>query len=158
MRDIQSTLSEKTTSVVSDAPMFLFLKGKWFDVMKKNISSMTSFKWCTEFVRKSAEGIRSVNANVNGVCAVSVNMALSMFILEKHFFVVVCVIIFSDRNERTANSHIALTSMLFVKIPWAHTGVHVKLVIQEMENNVAVRTVSKKYRNMHFETHTIVFQ
>ena len=40
----------------------------------------------------------------------------------------------------------ALTSMLFVKIPWAHTRVHVKLVIQEMGNNVGVRTVSKKYR------------
>ena len=66
---------------------------------------------------------------------------------EKHFFVVVVsAIIFSDRNERTANSLIALTSMLFVKIPWAHTRVHVKLVIQEMGNNVGVRTVSKKYR------------
>ena len=119
---------------------------------------MTSFKWYTEFVRKNAEGIRSVNVNVKGILAVSLNMALSMFILEKHFFVVVSAIIFSDRNERTANSHIALTSMLFVKIPWAHTGVHVKPVIQEMENNVTVRTVSKKYRNMHFETHTTVFQ
>ena len=48
--------------------------------------------------------------------------------------------------------------MLFVKIPWAQTRVHVKLVIQEMGNNVAVRTVSKKYGNMHFETHTTVFQ
>ena len=86
---------------------------------------MTSFKWYTEFVRKNAEGIRSVNVNVNDIFAVSVNMALSMFILEKHFFVVISAIIFSDRNERTANSHIALTSMLFVKIPWAHTRVHV---------------------------------
>ena len=85
-------------------------------------------------------------------------MALSMFILEKHFFFVVSAIIFSDRNEFTANSHITLTSMLFVKIPWAQTRVHVKLVIQEMGNNVAVRTVSKKYGNMHFETHTTVFQ
>ena len=56
-------------------------------------------------------------------------MALSIFMLEKHFFVVVAAIIFSDRNELTANSHITLTSMLFVKIPWAHTRVHVKLVI-----------------------------
>ena len=40
-------------------------------------------------------------------------MALSMFILEKHVFVVVSAIILLDRNERTANSHIALTSMLF---------------------------------------------
>ena len=127
--------------------------------MKNNISSMTSFKWYTEFVRKHAEGIRSVNVNVNGIFAFSVNMALSMFILEKkHFFVVVFAIIFSDRNELTANSHITLTSMLFVKIPWAHTRVHVKLVIQEMGNNDAVRTVSKKYRNMYFETHTTVFQ
>ena len=85
-------------------------------------------------------------------------MALSIFMLEKHFFVVVAAIIFSDRNELTANSHITLTSMLFVKIPWAHTLVHVKLVIQEMGNNVTVRTVSKKYRNMHFDTHTTVFQ
>ena len=118
--------------------------------MKNKISSMTSFKWYTEFVRKNAEGIRSLS--------VSVNMAFSMFILEKHFFVVVFAIIFSDRTERTANSHIALTSILFVKIPWAHSRVHVKLVIQEMGNNVAARTVSKKYRNMHFETHTTVFQ
>ena len=125
--------------------------------MKNNISSMTSFKWYTEFVRKNAEGIRSVNVNVKGILAVPVNMALSMLIFEKHFFVVVSAIIFSDRNESTVTSHIALTSMLFVKIPWAHTGFHVKLVIQEMENNVAVRTVSKKYRNMHFETHTTVF-
>ena len=158
MRDIPSTLSEKTTSVVLDAPMFLFKTGKMVRRTKNNISSMTSFKCYTEFVRENAEGIRSVNVNVNDIFAVSVNMALSMFILEKHFFVVVSAIIFSDRNERTVNSHIALTSMLFVKIPWAHTGVHVKLVIQEMENNVAVRTVSKKYRNMHFETHTTVFQ
>ena len=157
MRDIPSTLSEKTTSVVLDVPIVL-LKGNWFDVMKNNISSMTSFKWYTEFVRKNAEGIMSVNVNVNGILAVSLNMALSMLIFEKHFFVVVSAIIFSDRNESTVNSHIALTSMLFVKIPWAHAGVHVKLVIQEMENNVAVRTVSKKYRNMHFETHTTVFQ
>ena len=85
MKDIPSTLSEKTTSVVLDAPMFL-LKGKWFDVMKNNISSMTSFKWYTEFVRKHAEGIRSVNVNVNGIFAVSLNMALTMFILEKPFF------------------------------------------------------------------------
>ena len=73
--------------------------------MKNNISSMTSFKWFTEFVRKNAEGIRSVNVNVNGILAVSVNMALSMFIFEKHFFVVVSAIIFSDRNESTVNSH-----------------------------------------------------
>ena len=53
--------------------------------MKNKISSMTSFKWYTEFVRKNAEGIRSVNVNVNGILAVSLNMALSMFILEKHF-------------------------------------------------------------------------
>ena len=112
----------------------------------------------TEFVRKHEEGIRSVNVNVNGIFAVSLNMALSMFILEKHFFFVVSAIIFSDRNEFTANSHITLTSMLFVKIPWAQTRVHVKLDIQEMGNNVAVRTVSKKYGNMHFETHTTVFQ
>ena len=31
---------------------------------------------------------------------------------------------------------ITVTSMLFVKIPWALTRVHVKLDIQEMENNV----------------------
>ena len=38
-------------------------------------------------------------------------------------------------------------SMLFVKIPWAHIRVHIKLVMGEMGNNVAVRrTVSKKYR------------
>ena len=92
--------------------------------MKNNISSMTSFRWYTEFVRKHAEGIRSVNVNVNGILAVSLNMALSMLIFEKHFFVVVSAIIFADRNESTVNSHIALTSMLFVKIPWAHTGVH----------------------------------
>ena len=110
---------------------------------------MTSFKWYTEFVRKHAEGIRSVNVNVNGIFNVSLNMALSMFILEKRFFVVVSAIIFSDRNELTANSHTTLTSMLFVKIPWAHTHVHVKLVIQEMGNNDAVRTVSKKYRNIY---------
>ena len=65
----------------------------------------------------------------------------------KTFFCCCFCVTFSDRNE-----HIALTSMLFVKIPWAHTRVHVKLVIQEMGNNVAVRTVSKKYRNRHFET------
>ena len=53
--------------------------------MKNNISSMTSFKWYTEVVSKNAEAIRSVNVNVNGIFAVSVNMALSMFILEKHF-------------------------------------------------------------------------
>ena len=36
------------------------------------------------------------------------------FILEKHFFAVVSAIILLDRNERTANSHVALTmSMLF---------------------------------------------
>ena len=35
--------------------------------------------------------------------------------------------------------------MLFVKIPWALTRVYVKLDIQEMENNVVVRTISKKY-------------
>jgi len=81
--------------------------------MKNNISSMTSFKWYTEVVSKNAEGIRSVNVNVNGIFAVSVNMALSMFILEKQFFVVVSAIILLDRNERTANSHITLTSMLF---------------------------------------------
>ena len=44
------------------------------------------------------------------------------------------------------NSHIAVTSMLFVKIPWAHTRIHIKLVMGEMGNNVAVRTVSKEYR------------
>ena len=45
------------------------------------------------------------------------------------------------------NSHIAVMSMLFVKIPWAHTRVHIKLVMGEMGDNVAVRrTVSKKYR------------
>ena len=110
---------------------------------------MTSFKWYTEFVRKHAEGIRSVNVNVNGIFNVSLNMALSMFILEKRFFVVVSAIIFSDRNELATNSHTTLTSMLFVKIPWAHTRVHVKLVIQEMGNNDAVRTVSKKYRNIY---------
>ena len=54
--------------------------------MKNNISSMTSFKYYTEFVRKHAEGIRSVNYNVNDIFAVSLNMALSMFILEKHYF------------------------------------------------------------------------
>ena len=59
---------------------------------------MTSFKWYTEFVRKNAEGIMSVNVNVNSILAVSVNMALSMFILEKHFLVVVSAIILSDRN------------------------------------------------------------
>ena len=32
-------------------------------------------------------------------------MALSMFILEKHFFVVVSVIIVLDINKCTANSH-----------------------------------------------------
>ena len=37
-------------------------------------------------------------------------------------------------------------SMLSVKMPWAHTRVHIKLVMGEMGNNVAVRTVSKKYR------------
>ena len=126
--------------------------------MKNNTSSMTSFKWYTEFVGKHAEGIRSVNVNVNGIFAVSLNMALSMFILEKTFFCCSFCVTFSDRNERTANSHIALTSMLFIKIPWAHTRVHVKLVIHEMGKNVAVRTVSKKYRNMHFGTHTTVFQ
>ena len=62
-----------------------FLKGNWFDVMKNNVSSMTSFQWYTEFVRKHAEGIRSINVNVNGIFAVSLNMALSMIILEKHF-------------------------------------------------------------------------
>ena len=54
--------------------------------MKNNTSSMTSFKWYTEFVGKHAEGIRSVNVNVNGIFAVSLNMALSMFILEKNIF------------------------------------------------------------------------
>ena len=111
--------------------------------MKNNISSMTSFKGYTEFVRKRAEGIRSVDVNVNVIFTVSLNMAFQKNIF---FVVVVSAIIFSDRNERTANSLIALTSMLFVKIPWAHTRVHVKLVIQEMGNNVGVRTVSKKYR------------
>jgi len=37
--------------------------------------------------------------------------------------------------------------MLFVKIPWALTRVYVKLDIQEMENNVVVRAVAKKYTN-----------
>ena len=73
--------------------------------MKNNISSMISLKWYTEFVRKNAEGIRSVNLDVNGIFAGSVNMALSMFILEKHFFVFVSAIIFSDINKCTANSH-----------------------------------------------------
>ena len=41
---------------------------------------------------------------------------------------------------------ITVTSMLFVKIPWALIRVYVKLDIQEMENNVVVRTVSRKYR------------
>lgn len=40
---------------------------------------------------------------------------------------------------------ITVTSMLFVKIPRALTRVYVKLDIQEMENNVVVRTISKKY-------------
>ena len=40
---------------------------------------------------------------------------------------------------------ITVTSMLFVKIPFALTRVYVNLDIQEMENNVVVRTVSKKY-------------
>lgn len=40
---------------------------------------------------------------------------------------------------------ITVTSMLFVKIPWALTRVYVKLDIQEMENNVVERTISKKY-------------
>lgn len=40
---------------------------------------------------------------------------------------------------------ITVTSMLFVKIPWALTRVYVKLDIQEMENNVVIRTISKKY-------------
>ena len=34
---------------------------------------------------------------------------------------------------------IAVTSTLFVKIPWAHTRVHVKLVMGEMETHVTVR-------------------
>ena len=34
---------------------------------------------------------------------------------------------------------IAVTSTPFVKIPWAHIRVHVKLVIQEMEIHVMVR-------------------
>ena len=34
---------------------------------------------------------------------------------------------------------IAVTSMPFVKIPWVHTRVHVKLVIGEMETHVTVR-------------------
>ena len=82
--------------------------------MKNNISIMTLFKWYPEVVSKNAEGIRSVNVNVNGIFAVSVNMALSMFILEKHFFVVVSAIILLDRNERTANSHIALTTSMLL--------------------------------------------
>ena len=40
---------------------------------------------------------------------------------------------------------ITVTSMQFVKIPWALTRVHVKLDTQEMEHNVVVRTISKKY-------------
>lgn len=55
---------------------------------------------------------------------------------------------------------ITVTSMLFVKIPWALTRVHVKLDIQEMENNVVVRTISKKYSKKDwrpFSTHTIFF-
>ena len=80
--------------------------------MKNNISSMTSFKRYTEFVRKYA--VQGLSAfDVNGIFAVSVNMALSM---------------------------------LSVKIPWPHTRVHIKLVMGEMGNNLAVRTVSKKYR------------
>ena len=51
--------------------------------MKNNISSMTSFKWYTEFVRKNA-GFRSVN----GIFAVSVNIALSMFISVNTFLCV----------------------------------------------------------------------
>ena len=31
---------------------------------------------------------------------------------------------------------IPVTSTLFVKIPWAHTRVHVKLVMREMETHV----------------------
>ena len=34
---------------------------------------------------------------------------------------------------------IAVTSTPFVKIPWAHTRVHVKLVMGEMETHVTVR-------------------
>ena len=34
---------------------------------------------------------------------------------------------------------IPVTSTLFVKIPWAHTRVHVKLVMREMETHVTVR-------------------
>ena len=51
------------------------------------------------------------------------------------------------------NSHIAVTSVLFVKIPWAHTRVHIKLAMREMGNNVAVRTVSKKYRKKTGDHH-----
>ena len=43
--------------------------------MKNNISGMTSFKWYTEFVRKHAEGIRSVDVNVNAIFTISLNMA-----------------------------------------------------------------------------------
>ena len=34
---------------------------------------------------------------------------------------------------------IAVTSTPFVKIPWAHTRVHVKLVMGEMETHVTIR-------------------
>ena len=51
--------------------------------------------------------------------------------------------------------------MLFVKIPWALTRVYVNLDIQEMENSVVVRTVSKKYRKKtsdHFNLTPFFFQ
>lgn len=73
--------------------------------MKNNISSTTSLKWYTEFVRKNAGGVRSVNLDVNGIFAGSLNMALSMFILEKHFFCC-CFRHNSFRHKKcTANSH-----------------------------------------------------
>ena len=68
--------------------------------MKNNISSMTSLKWYTKFVRENAEGIRSVNVNVNGIFAVSVNMALSMFILEKHSFFLLFLVVGNMKQGR----------------------------------------------------------
>ena len=108
--------------------------------MKNNISSTTSLKWYTEFVRKNAGGVRSVNLDVNGIFAGSLNMALSMFILEKHFFVVVSVIIVLDINKCTANSHSCDVNAIRQNTVGSHTcywgnGTH-----------VSVRTVLKKYR------------
>ena len=56
---------------------------------------------------------------------------------------------------------ITVTSTLFVKIPWALTRVYAKLDIQEMENNVVVRTISKKYSQKDwrpFKIHTTFYQ